>query len=440
MAKDSEERALPHSRWSRLASLARVTASTAGQMLSKGRDATASAEAAANILGNMRGLAAKIGQMGSYIDGVVPPEHAAAYETAMRGLQAAAGRSAFADVRSLIEAELGHSIESLFAEFDEAPLASASIGQVHRARLKDGREVAVKVQHTHIQEAVEADLANAGVLKALVGASLGSNLNVKRAFDVVRQRFREELDYELEAERQMAFRKLHAGDSAIVIPEVIADYSRKRVITSELLRGQSLMQAAEASENERRIWAETMWRFVFRGTLIGRMFNADPHPGNYFFLSDGRVGFIDFGCVQPLAQKKSVWAINAHRAAGEKDEEGFAKAISQMLTVSADGSDLAVPNAPQSHALKSAVQYTRSCFEPLFCSPYRITRSWAASLVTGMKDLAAVMRKADKRDAFQPADDVIFMNRLQFGFYSVLARLDVEVDYYAQERTFLPTG
>ncbi len=403
--------------------MAQLGARTSGSLLFS-RDGRGAAAQAAEILGSMRGLAAKVGQMASYIDGLVPDEHRAAYETALKGLQAAAPTSSSAAIRALVEQELGAPVEQLFAEWSDQPLASASIGQVHRARLADGLEVAVKVQHPGIERAVESDLENGTILQGLVGALGPRALNTKKVYAEIAQRFREELDYGLEAERQRLFSAMHAGDPHIRIPRVIAERSARRVLTTELVGGMSLDEAATRDEDLRRHFSEVLWRFVYKGNLVGGMFNADPHPGNYLFRDDGTIAFLDFGCVQPIGEARRKQAREVHRAARMKDEAAFGRGAAAILGTHGGSYE------------KDIVAYLRRCFEPLFASPFQLTSPYVTTVVRGLRDLKQHLLHDD--GSFTPlAEGLTFMSRLQFGFYSVLARLDVQTDYARVEERFL---
>ena len=416
-------RKLPEGKVGRIVRLAGLGA-RAGAGLLMGRDAAHHAHLTADVLGTLRGLAAKVGQMASYVDGVVPEEHRDVYEGALGKLRAAAPTSSPLEIRRAIEEDLGAPIDRLFSRFDDVPLASASIGQVHRAALADGLEVAVKVQHPGIRRAVESDLDNAGLLEGLVGSLGARKLGSKRIIEEVRRRFLEELDYELEASRQTTFRELHAGDPDIVVPRVVASRSSSRVLTTELVTGVGLDDAARASEADRQAYCRTLWRFVFKGNLVGGMFNADPHPDNYVFLGGGRVAFLDFGCVQPLEGHRLDDARQIHAAALRRDEEAF-RAAAKLVLETRGG-----------HWEKVAGDYARLCFEPIFTSPFRMTRTYSAGLVRRLVGFRDEMSKL-KEDFVPLPPGMLFMNRLQFGFYSVLARFDVEVDYAAVERAFL---
>lgn len=395
---------------------------SASLLLSK--DGSGAAKQAAEVLGTLRGLAAKVGQMASYVDGFVPEAHRDAYENALTRLRNAAPTSSPEEVRRTVEEELKAPIDRLFAEWESEPFASASIGQVHRARMDDGREVAVKVQHPGIQSAVESDLKNANVLTSIVDTVGPRNAESKRIFAEIAARFREELDYRHEAEQQLWFRDFHAEDPLVRVPGVVGERSARRVLTTEMAEGATLEEAATAGEAERLQWATTLWRFVFRGNLVGGRFNADPHPGNYFFQPDGRVTFIDFGCVQPIPKENQAGARRIHLAAIRGDEDAFRAGTRTFLGLKGGSYE------------EFVLGYTRTCFEPLFTAPFHITRAYVTKLVT---DIGEAKRHVLKKSAnfVQLPPGMAMMNRLQFGFYSVLSRLDVAVDYRAIESDFL---
>lgn len=422
----ADDTPLPRSRLGRLARLARVGARSGAQLLLD-REGDGAARKAAEALGQLRGMATKVGQMASYVDGVVPEQHRGAYEKWMKGLQAAAPRSSAADIRRLVEEQLGAPIDRLFAEWDDAPAASASIGQVHRARLDDGRAVAVKVQHPGIISAMDSDLRNAGLVEGTLARMAGMRkFNSKEVLDEIRDRFREELDYRLEARRQTQFADLFADDTRVYVPAVIESHSADRVLTTEWAEGERFDAACAAPEPERAAWCRTLWRFVYKSNLVGGLFNADPHPGNYFFRDDGRVTFIDFGCIQPLTDERRLKATAIHLAAHARDRDAFAQASRVLLNLRGGAYE------------PRALAYLEVCFRPLFESPFRMTRPFVVELVDSMKSLIVDFRKTDE-DGYVPLPDgMFFINRLQFGFYSLIARLDAEVDYVAVEQGFLP--
>jgi predicted unusual protein kinase regulating ubiquinone biosynthesis (AarF/ABC1/UbiB family) len=416
---------LPKGRLGRIANLASMGV-RAGASLLKDKEGKDAAQHAAEVLGSMRGLAAKVGQMASYVDGVVPEGQKDAFESSLKKLRSMAPTSDPVEVRAVLEASLDKKMEQLFREWDDKPIASASIGQVHRATLHDGTEVAVKVQHPGIDEAVESDLSNAGLLERMIAATAGSKFQTKEWLAVIRARFREELDYSLEASRQQRFAALHAGDAQICVPKVIESHTARHVLTTEFVRGVDFEDAQAAPEADRRQWAEALWRFVFKGTLVGAMFNADPHPGNYIFLDRGRVAFLDYGCVQEIEPDNQRNARKVHRAALEGDRKRFHQASMELMAM-----------RPGPLADK-ALSYMDLNYQPLFETPFRVTKPFASLMVERMTEMAKMARTLPEEHFFTMPPEMFFMNRLQFGFYSVLARLDVEADYKGCEEAFLP--
>lgn len=419
----SDSKKIPTGRLGRLARLAKSGAS-AGIGLLRG-DASSSAEDAAKTLGQMRALAAKMGQMAAYVDGVVPEKHRQAYEQSMKGLLDATPASAPEDIAARFVEQFGAPPEELFEAWDPVPIASASIGQVHKARTKQGLEVAVKVQHPGVEDAMEQDLKNAKLLEHMMAVMGTRKFDSKRMVEELKERFREELDYELEARRQSAFVEFFKDDPSIDIPEVIDDLSSARVLTTRFVHGNDFDQACQAPEHIRALYCQTMWRFAYKATLIGRMFNADPHPGNYKFHEDGRVTFLDFGCVQTASMERAQRALAVHRAAVERDEDAFEDAARVLMQL--EGGQWET----------FALEYMRHCFEPQFSQEFRLTRDYAASVLEHLRDITLKTRTS-KDDNFVPLQEgMLFINRMQFGFYSILGKLDAKVDYNAIERSYV---
>jgi predicted unusual protein kinase regulating ubiquinone biosynthesis (AarF/ABC1/UbiB family) len=201
-----------------------------------GREGVA-AEHAAEVLGNLRGVAAKVGQMAGYVDGVVPEGQRDNYEKWMKRLLDQAPTSDPVEIRTQIQEQLGQSMDEAFASFDETPVASASIGQVHRATLADGQVVAVKVQHPGIDKAMKADLKNSGLVEQSFRMFAGSKFESKRIAAEIRERFAEELDYELEASRQQKIIDIHDGDPSIRVPALVHSHCAPKVLTMQWAEG-----------------------------------------------------------------------------------------------------------------------------------------------------------------------------------------------------------
>jgi predicted unusual protein kinase regulating ubiquinone biosynthesis (AarF/ABC1/UbiB family) len=257
-----------------------------------------SAEAVAEQLGNMKGALMKLGQMASYVDDGLPEPMRAA----LSQLQSNAPPMSAELAASVIRAELGADPHDLFVEWDPVPLASASIGQVHRAIVVDPatgaeRAVAVKVQYPGVQEAIDADLRTAGLLGTVLKQSFGG-LDPDEMVAEITDRLTEELDYRNEAANQQRFADFYRGHPFIHVPDVLPTFSTGRVLTTELATGARFDEVMDWSDEERSLAAEAIFRFVFRSLYRFRAFNGDPHPGNYLFRPGGQVTFLDFGLVK----------------------------------------------------------------------------------------------------------------------------------------------
>lgn len=248
-------------------------------------------------LGALKGAAMKLGQAVAQVaDTIDLPSEA----KAMLGrLHDKAEPVPWAVVKARIEEELGGPVDTIFATIDPSPLGTASLGQVHAATLPDGSEVAVKVLHLGVEEAIHTDLS---ALKTLLVA--GRMLRRTKAeidawFEEIDARLAEEVDYENEARNLQAFRRALINDPDVTIPRVYEGWSTRRVLTMERLHGKPLAAfLATASPAARQHAGVTIGRVFFDLFYGHRMIQADPHPGNYLFGPDGKVGMLDFGCVR----------------------------------------------------------------------------------------------------------------------------------------------
>ncbi len=375
----------------------------------------------AHSLGQLRGLGAKVGQMLAYVDGMLPEELTEAYGLSLKELLSQAPTSSFEDVRRLAEAELGTTLEAAYATFDPVPIASASLGQVHRATLHDGRHVVVKVQHPGVALAVESDLANSELLRRTFSIGPLKRFDTGAMLAELAGKLREELDYTLEARRQIFFEQLHRHDSQIIVPGIIPQLCRPRLLTSVFIDGLSFDRAQEAPATERKAWAETLWRFVFRGTLVGGQFNADPHPGNFAFLPEGQVACFDYGCVQALSPARRDVAISVHAAALGGDMTAFGQGVIKLL------------EAPEGPYRDWAEGYVRACFRPVLAPTFHITKPYARELFDDLKNVVIRGKARGIAEDIALPEGMLLMNRLQLGFYSLLARLDIPAEYAAHE-------
>jgi predicted unusual protein kinase regulating ubiquinone biosynthesis (AarF/ABC1/UbiB family) len=272
------------------------------------------------VLGTMKGAAMKLGQVMSFLDvGLVPEEHREEFQRELAKLRDAAPTVSFQQMRRVIEEDLEEKIGSLFSDFDEQPIAAASIGQVYSATLKEGgRRVAVKVQYPGVAGAVRADMQNLDMILRLM-KRMTPALDVKALAREIRERIVEELDYELEAQNQRSLARIFAGHPFIAIPDVITSLSRERVLVTELVQGVGFEVLRERPQPERDRLGEIVFRFYLGCLYRHHEFSGDPHPGNFMLLADGRVAFLDFGLYKRIEPRPVELELACQRAVTEGD-------------------------------------------------------------------------------------------------------------------------
>ena len=283
-----------------------------------------------DVLGTMKGAAMKVAQLASFIDtDFIPEEYRELYQEKLGKLRAEAPAMPWKKVRAVLDEEWDEPVEDLFEEFDHEATAAASIGQVHRAVLPDGRQVAVKIQYPGIAEALRADLQNAGMILRLAKA-LAPGLDAKAAAEELKERVLEELDYEYEAQNQRAFARAYRGHPFIYVPDVVTRLSRTRVLVTEWVDGHGFAEVRERPQEEKDRFAEIVFRFCFGSIYHLQHFNADAHPGNYLLLDDGKVAFLDFGMTKQLDKEQIELEIAALEAAFDDDPERLRVALHDL--------------------------------------------------------------------------------------------------------------
>jgi len=334
MARENEK--IPTSRVRRTATVATLAASEAVKQFGTraanvARGDEASEEAMARrqletakqivaVLGTMKGAAMKLGQVMSFLDvGLVAEEHRDEFQRELAKLRDAAPTVSFKQMKRVIEDDLEEPISEVFASFEEEPIAAASIGQVYRATLRrDGREVAVKVQYPGVAGAVRADMQNLDMIMRLL-KRMTPGMDVKAITEEIRERIVEELDYELEAQNQRSLARIFAGHPFIVVPEVVSELSRERVLVSDYVVGAGFEELKGRPQPERDRIGEIVFRFFLGCLYRHRQFSGDPHPGNFLLLEDGRVAFLDFGLFKRMESEPVELELACQRAVVEGD-------------------------------------------------------------------------------------------------------------------------
>ena len=256
------------------------------------------AEQMFRVLGELKGGAMKMGQALSIFEAALPPEIAGPYRATLTKLQESAPPLHARSVHQVLLSDLGENWRDSFAEFDDRPVAAASIGQVHAATWRDGRRVAVKIQYPGAGNAIIKDFTQLARVGRLFGV-LMPGLDVKPLLEELRDRVVEELDYELEAKSQQAFADAYEGDPDIYVPNVVT--GTQHVLVSEWMDGTPLARIiSDGTQEQRNRSGILLIRFLLSGPARAGLLHADPHPGNFRLLDDGRLGVLDFGAVDRL--------------------------------------------------------------------------------------------------------------------------------------------
>ncbi len=364
-------------------------------------------------MGYLRGAVMKVGQMLANFPDIIPDE----LITTLEKLHFQAPPMHFSLLREMVIEELGDEPANLFAEFDETAFAAASLGQVHRARLKSGEEVAVKIQYPGIARTIRADFRN--LTPALLPHRLTRDWeSLKSQVEYARRSIEQETDYEREAGIMTRVRKLFQEEDGIVVPRVFEEFSTQRVLTMEYLPGVHLREylATNPSQEDRNEFARKLLRSGCREMYAGRIANFDPHPGNYVFMPDGRLGLLDFGCVTEYTDSNH-WAHlgRINRAMTTGDENDIRNVMIEWGGLTADPKD--------ADQLRCYYEFGRLCWEPYYTpGPYDFSNE--AKLRRGV-DLFVEMAK--KRYVRNHASNLMQF-RWQCGTWTLLYRLGACID------------
>ncbi|MGY1833778.1 ABC1 kinase family protein [Blastococcus sp. SYSU DS0510] len=376
------------------------------------------------VLGQLKGGAMKLGQTLSVFEAAVPEEMAAPYREALTKLQEEAPPMPVRTVHAVLAQQLGGTWRQRFAEFDDAPAAAASIGQVHRATWRDGRDVAVKIQYPGAATALMSDL-NQLARFARLFAAVFPGLDVKPLIAELKARVVEELDYGLEADAQRAFAAAYAGDAEIAVPRVVA--SAPKVVVSEWIDGTPLSRIIATGSREQRDRAGRLLATLhFSAPQRARLLHADPHPGNFRILPDGRLGVIDFGAIarlpdghpEPIGRLLN-WALDGRAAEVLADlrTEGFVRP-----SVDVD---------PQ-----AVLDYLRPLLEPIAGHHFHFTRAWMQEQAMRIGDPRTEANRLGRQLNLPPA--YLLIHRVSMGSIGVLCQLDAAADWRAILEEWLP--
>ena len=367
-----------------------------------------SAQDVARVLGGMKGAIMKAGQLLSFIADGLPPEARAALAT----LQADVPPMAPSLAEGVVREELGAPPEQLFLDWEPVPAAAASIGQVHRAVMPDGRIVAVKVQYPGVDRAIKSDLDNAEVLYGLFAQFALKNLDVKALVDELRARMADELDYCHEAACQNEFAQRYAGHPFIRVPAVVPERSSRRVLTSEWVDGMRWNEfLASADHDAKNRAGEILMRFAQGSIHLHGVFNGDPHPGNYRFHDDGSVTFLDFGLVKRWSPGELERLGSVLDAILDHDAETMVQRA------------VAVGFLPPDHGFdpEFVYRYVRGPYEPFLTERFTYTRDWTAKALQTVIDVQGEYGELIKH--LNMPSSYVILDRVVWGVSALLGRL-----------------
>ena len=376
------------------------------------------------VLGELKGGAMKVGQALSVMEAAIPEQYGKPYREALTKLQREAPPLPAAKVHRVLDGQLGTKWRERFQSFDDKPVASASIGQVHKAVWSDGREVAVKIQYPGADEALRADLKT---IQRLTGVfkQLAPGPDIESVVAELIERTEMELDYRLEADNQRAFAKAYADDPHFVVPAVIA--SAPKVVIAEWIEGVPMsVIIREGTPEQRDTMGTRLTELTFGAPKRLEMMHGDAHPGNFMLMPDGRMGVIDFGAVAPLPggfppslgtcirlarDKNYVDLLPAMEAAGfiQKGEQVSAQEIDDML---------------------------RQYVEPVQTEVFHYTRRWIQRMAAGQMDNSVAQLKM-ARQLDLPANLAIPL-RVIASTIAICCQLDAHVPVKAIATEFVP--
>ena len=377
----------------------------------------------AQTLGELKGAVMKVGQMASIAADILPKE----VSDALGRLQKEAPPVAFSVITEQIENELGAPPSELFEHFDEEPFASASIGQVHRARTDDGREVVVKVQYPGVDDAVDSDLSHLKIALRASGLVKLEKKALDATFQELRERLHEELDYCIEADSLRRFREFHLERHPFVaIPEVVSERSSQRVLTMTFLTGRPMSEVNELgyTQEERDQLGWNLLTFMVSEIFELQAIHADPNPGNFALRKDGTIVVYDFGCVKQLPPH----IVLAYR-------DMITQGLAENYDASHDALDrlgLIRPGSP--HVGDDYYKLWRDIFANPFLNDNRFdfgnsdVHDQVITMVPGV---------IKRMGSFQPSKDLIFLDRMIGGHYGNLCRMRSKVGVLPLVRPYL---
>ncbi|QBM16209.1 protein kinase UbiB [Marinobacter sp. JH2] len=388
----------------------------------KSESYTRMASQIADTLGEMKGAVMKVGQIASQTQDFLPKE----FSDALEKLQKEAPPMPFEVILKQVESELGKPVSELFEYLQEAPYASASIGQVHRARMHDGTDVIVKVQYPGVDESCDSDLKQLRMALKLGGLLKMPKESVDLLFGEIRERLKEELDYENEAQNLKIFGEFHKDQPWVIIPKVIDSHSTRRVLTLELVEGDHISKVTPErySQDTLNLIGHRIFTIMADQLFRFQCIHGDPHAGNFAYRPDGTIVMYDFGCVKKLKPEIVEAYRNALISALAEDYSGLDQ---HLIDLGARvGSQPAIDEAYYA-MWRDILIVPFVDDEPYDFAEADIHKQVAAKTSTVFKYL----------DSFKPPVESIFIDRMIAGHYWMLKRLRVQAAFKTELEKYL---
>jgi predicted unusual protein kinase regulating ubiquinone biosynthesis (AarF/ABC1/UbiB family) len=400
----------------------RITGKSAAEVTAELQARTA--EQLFTVLGELKGGAMKLGQALSVFEAALPEDIAGPYRDALTKLQESAPPMPAATVHKVLDEQFGRSWRDRFTSFDDTPAAAASIGQVHQAVWGDGRQVAVKLQYPGAGAALIADFTQLSRMARLF-ARISPGLEIKPLLAELKQRVFEELDYTLEADAQRAFAAAYTGDSEIAVPRVVA--SAPKAMVTEWLDGTPLSRIIASGTTIQRDRAGTLLALLhYSAPARAGLLHADPHPGNFRLLPDGRLGVVDFGAVARLPGGYPEPLGRLTRYAVDEDGDAVVRLLREEGFIRAD-IDVAV---------EQVMEYLGPILDPLRTPTFTFSREWMREQAARIGDPRREEAKVGRLFNLPPS--YLLIHRVSIGSIGVLSQLGATAPFRELAKRWQP--
>jgi predicted unusual protein kinase regulating ubiquinone biosynthesis (AarF/ABC1/UbiB family) len=388
------------------------------RLIGRPLDAEKNAAEITAVLGGLKGPLMKVAQLLSTIPEAVPPE----YAEALAGLQSNAPPMGWAFVKRRMSAELGPSWEKRFKSFEKVPAAAASLGQVHRAVALDATPLAVKLQYPDMQSAVEADLAQFGVVLAL-HRRMRPAIETREIAEEVGARLREELDYGREARHAYLYRMILGDEPGIRVPEVRPELSTRRLLAMTWLEGRRLLEFKGHGQEDRNRIAETMFRAWWHPFSRFGVIHGDPHLGNYTVFEEGGrpagINLLDYGCIRIFPPRFVTGVIDLYRGLQEGDE---ARVVAAYETWGFKG---------LTKELVEALNiWARFIYGPLLEDRVRPIAEGVSAAQYGRREAFRVAQALKRHGPVTVPREFVFMDRAAIGLGGVFIHLAAALNFH----------